>query len=107
MIESINDDMPGNFCWQEGDACILQKGKIRKRVSNAVPHVEKRTKYNDYEIDNEQNTVTLQYRDSNNISVGKEQEFKESDILNGKFIKERPIEVQIYSVRDGTKHLSK
>ncbi|NBI87837.1 hypothetical protein D3Z47_17235 [Lachnospiraceae bacterium] len=103
-MESINDDMPENFCWQEGNACIsLEGGKVRKKVSNAVPHVERRTKYNDYGTDNEQNTVTLQYRDSNNISVGKEQEFKESDILNGKFIKERPIEVQIYNMRDGTK----
>lgn len=102
-MEITEKNMPPNLKIREGEV-ILRKGSGKEeRISKVLIIVKRRKKYVNHITNTVKKTVILQYIGLDGVSLWGEQEFEEKDIMNGKFIKERPIEIQIYNVRSGTK----
>ncbi|MEY8334690.1 hypothetical protein AALB53_16530 [Lachnospiraceae bacterium 47-T17] len=92
---NIQQYLPDNFYWQPGKGLMKGEGEKAKRIADAAPVVSERILTIDYGNSCTKKTVRIQYQSCHDEMVGEPQEFTEEEILSGKFVKARPIEVSI------------
>ena len=92
---NIQQYLPENFYWQPEKGLMKGEGEKAKHIADAVPIVLKLIQTTDHNTNFTKRTVQMQYQNCLGKMVGEPQEFTEGEIIGGKFLNARPIEVQI------------
>lgn len=98
-MEKIQEYLPENLFWVEEKGVVQGKEEKEKRVANAVPIVKKRISYEQPVAGIVRKVVMIRYLNCSNTWVGELQEMEDADIVNGNFMRNLPIEVQIDNKR--------